>query len=105
MCTGMMKDVALPSEQAQSLKRPLDVERVDDIYSPQLDTPKDSAATTADKLQSNGVAGVNETHLEASDSRGPAAKRVKLDNGEPEAQSLRVDARDKVKGVALVKEE
>jgi hypothetical protein len=101
----MMTDITHPSEPAQSLKRPLDIEPAEDKNSPQLDTPHDSAATTTDKVQSNGVAGAKAIHHDESDSGGPAAKRVKLDNGEPEAQPVKVDTRDKVKGVALVKEE
>lgn len=94
-----------PPEPAQSLKRPLDIELLDDTSSPQLDTSKDSEAVTADKIQSNGVTGPHSAHLGAFDCGGPAAKRVKLDNGESDAKSSIADARDKVKGVALVKEE
>lgn len=100
-----MIDATYPSEPAQSLKRPLDIEPAEDKNSPQLDTPHDSAATTTDKVQSNGVAGAKAIHHDESDSGGLAAKRVKLDNGELEAQPVKVDVRDKVKGVALVKEE
>jgi len=100
-----MIDVTHPSEPAQSMKRSLDFKPAEDKNSPQLDTPRDSAATTTEKVQSNGVAGAKAIHHDESDSGGPAAKRVKLDNGEPEAQPVKVDARDKVKGVALVKEE
>jgi hypothetical protein len=105
MYITIMIDVTHPSEPAQSMKRPLDIEPAEDKNSPQLDTPQDSAATATDKVQSNGVAGAKAIHHEESDSGRPAAKRVKLDNGEPEAQPINADARDRVKGVALVKEE
>ena len=97
-----MNDVRGPSETLQSLKRPLDVVAEN---SPQPIQPKDSAAIEVNGVNANGVNGTNRVHHEASDYGEPASKRVKLDNGKPEAQSHRVDARDKVKGVALVKEE
>jgi hypothetical protein len=93
MCIGMMNDVADPPEPAQSLKRPLDVEQVN------------SAATNAHQVEANGVNGADGIHHEASHSGEPAAKRLRLENGEQEAQSDKVDARNKVKGVALLKEE
>ena len=43
--------------------------------------------------------------LRGQKAEEPAAKRVKLTNGELKESTFRVDARDKVKGVALVKEE
>ncbi len=95
----MMDDVADPSETAQSLKRAPDV-----AQAPQP-THRDSAATSPDKVQRNGLAGAIDAHQEASDSVEPASKRVKLINGEPDAALPKGDARDKVKGVALVKEE
>jgi hypothetical protein len=103
-----MNDVATQSEPAQSLKRPLDDEQVEHTYHQPQIQPDDSTATKVDKTERNGVNGVNGAngiHHEASDSVEPAAKRAKLDNGEPDTQSHKVDARDKVKGVALVKEE
>jgi hypothetical protein len=102
---GMMNDVADPSELAQSLKRPLDVEQVNDTHSPHTIQPKDSAATNTNQVEANGVNGADGIHHEASHSGEPAAKRLKLENGEQEAQSHKVDARNKVKGVALLKEE
>ena len=100
-----MNDVADPSELGQSLKRPLDVIPVDDTHTPQPIQPKDSAAIKANEVKANGVAGADGIHHEASDSGEPAAKRLKLNNGELEKRSHKVDAKDKVKGVALVKEE
>ena len=104
MCMGMMNDVADPSEPAQSLKRPPDVEQVNDTYSPHTIQPEDSAATNANQVEANGVNGADGIH-QASHSGEPGAKRLKLENGEQEAQSHKVDARNKVKGVALLKEE
>jgi hypothetical protein len=101
----MMNDVADPPEPAQSLKRSLDIEQGDDTHTPQLIQPKELVATEANEVRADAVNGINGVHCEASDSGEPAAKKLKLNNGEQEAQSHRVDARDKVKGVALVKEE
>jgi hypothetical protein len=99
----MMNDVTDPSETPQSSKIPQAVVAVNDT--PQPIQPKDSAATKVNGVKAIGVNGTNGVHHEASDSGEPASKRVKLDNGKPAARSHRVDARDKVKGVALVKEE
>jgi hypothetical protein len=95
-----MTDIADPSETAQSLKRLLDL-----AQAPQPIHLDDSAATNPDRLERDELAGATDAHRLASDFVEPAAKRVKLANGEPEAPSPKVDARDKVKGVALVKEE
>lgn len=94
----MMEDVATPLGSSQSLKRALEVEQVDEGY-PQTRCTEGSAATNAENGERNGVVVANDNQAE------PASKRVKLDNGEPEAKSHRVNRREKVKGMALIKEE
>jgi len=101
----MMTDDADPSETPQSLRRPVDVVPLDDTHFPQPVQHKDSVATETNGVRANGVNGTSGVHHEASDSGEPASKRVKLDDGGPAARSPKLDARNKVKGVALVKEE
>lgn len=101
----MMTDDADPSEIPQSLKRPVDVVPVDDTHSPQPVQHKDSAATEANGVRANGVNGTSGVQHEASNSGEPTSKRVKLEDGGSAARPPKLDARDKVKGVALVKEE
>lgn len=79
--------------------------------------PQDSAVTKAEKVERHGAnAKAHELNPEE-----PAAKRVKLDQPEtesspnfnnqtldynkPEAEGLKADKREKVKGIALVKPE
>jgi hypothetical protein len=101
----MMNDDINPSETPQSLKRPLDVVLADEPQTPRPVQPNDPAAAEANEVKANGVNGTKGVHQETSDSREPASKRVKLDDGKSASESQKADARDKVKGVALVKEE
>lgn len=100
-----MEDVENLSEAIQSRKRSLDVGQVAKAHFPQPNQPEDSAAIEAEKVGRIRVNGANSSHHGALHSEEPASKKLKLDNGEQEAQSNMVDTRDKVKGVALVKQE
>jgi len=101
----MMNGNADPSETPQSLKRPLNIVLADEPQTPQPIQPKHSAAAETNGVKANGVNETNGVRQETSDSGEPASKRVKLDDDRPAAESQRADARDKVNGVALVKEE
>lgn len=92
----------------ESLKRPLKIEEEEKpIYPPQSIFPEDSATTKAEKLERNGE---NGQHLITDE---PAAKRVKTEQPEAGEASIKTnggnknngDSRDKVRGIALVKEE
>ncbi len=98
--------VAIPED---SLKRPLNSEP-ELTYPPQTILPEDSAVTKVEKAERNGThygtAKIEEPFEE------PAAKRVKTDQSETSADQngsgsseIKIDARDKVKGIALVKPE
>lgn len=103
-----MADIAAPTPE-ESLKRPLESE-TEPNCPPQTVLLEESAVTKAEKAESNGShygTVKNEEPFEA-----PAAKRVKIeqseapaDQNEPRSSENKVDARDKVKGVALVKPE
>lgn len=98
-----MDDIKNPLEPSSSLKRPLD-----DVVNkplPQPILPEDSAVTKAEKVERSGQVAVNGSQHDITDLAEPAIKRVKLENGEAHAATPRIDARDKVKGVALIKEE
>jgi hypothetical protein len=101
----MMDDIENPSRAVQSLKRPLDIEQVANAGSAQPIQRKDSAVTELENVEIKGVTVTNGTNGEELDAVEPASKRLKLDNAEQEAQAHKIDGRDKVKGVALVKEE
>jgi len=95
----MADNVENPLDPGQSLKRPLNGEQLEEAHPPQPVLPGDSTVTKSEKLERNGTAEGEKSQL---DSNEPAAKRVKLDAA---GDTPRVDARDKVKGVALVKPE
>ena len=97
-----MSDVPNPSEPAQLLKRPLNGELLEEA---QPGLAEDSAVTKAEKAKRHCADFGNIYDPEESDLFLPPTKRVKLDSGVPDDQLRRADARDKVKGVALVKEE
>lgn len=63
--------------------------------------PEDTAVTKAKKVES----GINDGELHVADTEEPVAKRAKLDQIKTEAETPKVDSRDKVKGIALVKAE
>jgi tRNA-dihydrouridine synthase 3 len=93
------------AEPEQSLKRPIDHFSEEQARPSQPILPEDSV-TKAEKIERNGVNG----KAEDLDEQEPAAKRIKMEdsietvagNG-PEGK--KVDSRDKVKGIALVKTE
>lgn len=84
----------------QDLKRSFENESKPE-YPPQTILPEDSTATKIEKAERNGT-----TTQEASEE--PAAKRVKMEQAEGEqngdSKSL-PDSRDKIRGVAMVKQE
>jgi hypothetical protein len=87
-----------PLEQEQSLKRPFKSEGLDTCPSNPI-LPVSSALTNAEEVVGNGT---EEEYTQVADPQSPSKKRkVKL---EPE-QTPNADARDKVKGIALVKAE
>ena len=92
----MVGQVPKPSEPAQPLKRALEGEQLEKAYAPQPVLPEDSAVTKAE-VERNGP------QQEDTSSEEPSAKRVKLEQTEVEA--AKVDSRNKVKGIALVKPE
>jgi hypothetical protein len=95
-----MNDVSNPSEPTQSLKRPLNGGQLEQAHLPQQALGEDSAVTKAEKVE------LADTYdLGSSDPSLPPIKRVKLDSDKTDEQQKEVDARNKVKGVALVKEE
>jgi hypothetical protein len=87
-----------PLEPIQPLKRPLEVEQKEEAHPPQPIFDEDSAVTKAEKVERNGTNGDAATLV----SSEPASKRAKLDQPE---EVPKVDARDRVKGVASVKAE
>jgi tRNA-dihydrouridine synthase 3 len=98
----MSEQLSNPADPEQSLKRPIG--QVDEqFHTPQPIFTEDSAVTKAEKVEINGV-------TYNSDGHAPAAKRAKMEdrvegvaiNG---AEEKKVDSRDKVKGIALVKTE
>jgi tRNA-dihydrouridine synthase 3 len=97
-----MADIEDPSEPTSSLKRPLEQ---DNILLTQPILPRDLVVTKPKKVERSGLIDTNGNHFDGPESAEPESKRVKLDNSEAELGSHKVDARDKVKGVALVKEE
>jgi hypothetical protein len=87
-----------PLEPIQPLKRPLEGEQNEEAHPPQPIFDEDSAVTKAEKIERNGTSGDAATLV----SSEPSSKRVKLDQPE---ELPKVDARDRVKGVASVKAE
>jgi len=90
---AMDDQVPNPLVPAQSLKRPLEEEQLEEAHPPQPILPEDSAVTKAEKIERNGVNGHEE----------PAAKKVRFTQTEEVADE--VPKRQKVKGIALVKPE
>jgi tRNA-dihydrouridine synthase 3 len=78
-----------PLDSEGGLKRQLEEERPEDIHPSQPTTTGDPMVTTTETAEGNGI-------------HEPASKRVKIDQSE---QTPRVDARDKVRGIALIKPE
>jgi len=96
----MADQVPNPLDPIQSLKRPSEREQIEEAHPPQPVLPEDSAVTKSEKLERNGPSADDNTVI--SDPHEPAAKRVKLNGPE---ESSKMDPRDKVKGIALVKPE
>jgi hypothetical protein len=93
-----------PTDTEKTLKRSLREEQLEVAHPPQPILPEDSAVTKAEEVERNGVS-VKEHKFEE-----PSAKRIKMEefvegmaeNGRAEKK---LDSRDKVKGIALVKPE
>jgi hypothetical protein len=83
----------------QSLKRPLEGQQSEETLPKQPVLPRDSAITMAERVTGNGIEN-GDAHV-SSPPESPSKKRTKLDHTE----TPKVDTRDKVKGVALVKAE
>ena len=97
-----MADIEDQSEPTLSLKRPL---KQDNLLHAQLIPLEDSVVTKVKTVERSGLADTNGSPFRESVAAEPESKRVKLDNSQVEVGADKVDARDKVKGVALVKEE
>jgi tRNA-dihydrouridine synthase 3 len=98
----MTEEMSNPLAPEQSLKRPLEGEQLEEAHPPQPIFPEDSAATKAEKIERNGVNGHDAAEAPVStEVSEPPLKRVKVEELRTEAPT--VDARDKVKGIALVK--
>ncbi|PMD38445.1 tRNA-dihydrouridine(47) synthase [NAD(P)(+)] [Hyaloscypha variabilis F] len=102
----MSEQVPNPIDPEQSLKRPIGHHSEEPIPPTQPILSEDSAVTKAEKIARNGVNGKGEEF----EVQEPAAKRVKME-GQVEVatqngtEDKKLDARDKVKGIALVKTE
>jgi tRNA-dihydrouridine synthase 3 len=101
----MSEQLSNPADPEQSLKRSIGLVE-DPPNPPQPIFPEDSAVTKAEKVERNGVT-LTEGDL---DGQEPAAKRVKVEDSKEGvvnngAEEKKVDSRDKVKGIALVKTE
>ncbi|TVY29994.1 tRNA-dihydrouridine(47) synthase [NAD(P)(+)] [Lachnellula hyalina] len=102
----MTEETRNPLAPEQPLKRPLEGQQLEEAHPPQPIFPEDSAVTKAEKIERNGV---NANTVEAAEApitsevSGPPSKRIKVD--EQNVEAPKVDARDKVKGIALVKPE
>jgi tRNA-dihydrouridine synthase 3 len=104
----MPEQLSNPADPEQSLKRPLNEEQLAEAHPPlpSFILEENSAVTKAEKVESNGV----NVKGKILDTAEPAAKRVKM--GEPVEglaenghEKKKIDSRDKVKGIALVKPE
>jgi tRNA-dihydrouridine synthase 3 len=93
----MADQVPKPPGPAQPPKRALEGEQLEKTHTPLPVLPEDSAVTKTEKVERNGA------QQDDTRSEEPSAKRVKLEQSEAEAP--KVDSRNKVKGIALVKPE
>jgi tRNA-dihydrouridine synthase 3 len=106
MPAKMSEQIPKSIDPEQSLKRPIGNHSEEPIAPTQPILSEDSAVTKAEKIIRNGVNGKGEEF----EVQEPAAKRVKME-GQVEAatqngtEDKKLDARDKVKGIALVKTE
>lgn len=93
----MDTQVPNPLVPERSLKRPFEEEQ-SGSHPAQPTLPEDSAVAKAEKVASNGT---EDGDVQMPDSESPSKNRTNLDP----AETVNVDARGKVKGVALVKAE
>ncbi|TVY18923.1 tRNA-dihydrouridine(47) synthase [NAD(P)(+)] [Lachnellula arida] len=102
----MTEEIPNPIAPEHSLKRPLEGQQLEEAHPPQPIFPEDSAVTKAEKIERNGVNADTVEAAEApvtSEVSEPPSKRIKVE--EQSAETPKVNARDKVKGIALVKPE
>jgi tRNA-dihydrouridine synthase 3 len=95
----MSEQLPNPADPEQSLKRP--IAHVEEQAHPPQPIFPDSAVTKGEKVERNGV-------ICNLDAHEPATKRVKMEDimegvAENGAEEKKLDSRDKVKGIALVK--
>lgn len=113
----MTDQVPNPLHPEKPLKRPLEEEQKEEAHPPQPIFPEDSAITKAEKVERNGAKAKNGSSSSAEATQrtqkedadrdledGPAAKRVKREFHE-NGKDSKVDTREKIKGIALVKSE
>jgi len=102
----MEEAVPNPLAPEQSLKRPLEGEQSAEAHPPQPIFPEDSAVTKAEKVEKHGSGSISNGSIEASAAseplNEPPSKRIRVE--QPKSAD-KVDSRDRVKGVALVKPE
>lgn len=126
MCLGadfaaaftMADHIPNPVDPEKSLKRPADGEQKEEAHPPQPIFPEDSAITKAEKVERNGIKveddsstlaktstkRTNEADADTPMEDAPSAKRVKVETQEND-DDMKVDTREKIKGIALVKPE
>ncbi|KAF7961073.1 hypothetical protein EAE96_000740 [Botrytis aclada] len=93
----MADETPNPVDPSQSLKRPLDGEKLEEAHPPQPILPEDSAVTKAEKVERNGTNG------DSVDNGEPSAKRAKIE--EQNVKPTATDSRDRIRGIAPVKAE
>lgn len=99
-----MEDARDLSAPDRPQKRPLENDHVEDTTAPQPITSTNSAATKTERIERNGANGFEGGNEQANDIDEPSAKKLKTDESGLENKRP-TDSRDKVKGIALVKEE
>lgn len=100
-----MTDIPNPLESNLSLKRPLD----DPQLEPQPIFQEDSAVSKAEKAEINGVNTISGDTKDGSEVIEPSSKRLRLQDepldGISESEPRQTDSRDKIRGIAMIKEE
>jgi hypothetical protein len=102
-----MTDVSSTPDPSQSLKRLLEDEQPEKIQLPRpIHSNGLSALPVEDRnAAENGSNTTSSSHQHAASNSEPAAKRLRIEDGASGTPLPNVDTRDKIKGVALVKEE
>jgi hypothetical protein len=102
--SGAMADVSSMPDPTQSLKRQLEDEQVGKLLLA-CPIPPDSPVLEDKKAEENGPSAVTSACQDARGDSEPAAKRLRTENSSLDIRLPNSDARDKIKGIALVKEE